>query len=416
MHYELTTLPGGLRVITEEMPSLRSVAVGCWVDTGSRDETPGEAGASHFLEHLLFKGSDRLSSREISERFDAMGAESNAFTSKDHTCFWARLLDDDLPEGMELLAEMLRHPAFRPSDIDAERQVVIEEINESEDDPSDVAFEAFTRSVFDGHPLAGPVLGSRDSITGMARDDIAGYWGRRYAAGSTVVALAGSLDHERAVKIVGEAFAGWDGEAGGHEHSPAELAPRVCITPRPTEQAHLVIGGRGFDRTDERRWPYEVLNLVLGGGMSSRLFTTIREDHGLAYSVFSFRSAYADTGAWGVYAATRPSNAHRVLDLVRAELSHVISEGITTEELLRAKGTMRGGLALAMEDANSRMVRLGRDELVGAEHLSVDERIARIEAVTLEDVHEVAREFLAGPRVIAAVGPFEEGDLDEHLR
>lgn len=416
MHYELTTLPGGLRVITEEMPSLRSVAVGCWVDTGSRDETAPEAGASHFLEHLLFKGSDRLSSREISERFDAMGAESNAFTSKDHTCFWARLLDDDLAEGMELLSEMLRNPAFRQHEINAEREVVIEEINESEDDPSDLAFESFTRSVFGGHPLADPVLGTRESITAMTRDDIAGYWRRRYGAGSTVVALAGSLEHERAVKVVGEAFAGWEGAAGGHEHSPAALTPNVAITHRPTEQAHLIIGGRGFDRTDERRWPYEVLNLVLGGGMSSRLFTTIREENGLAYSVFSFRASYADTGAWGVYAATRPSNADRVLDLIQSELAAVIRDGITSAELHRAKGAMRGGLALAMEDANSRMVRLGRDELVGAEHLSVDERIAQIEAVTLDDVHSVAATFLDAPRVIAAVGPFEDGALTEHLR
>ncbi len=415
MHYELTTLPGGLRVITEPMPSLRSVAIGCWVDTGSRDELPHEAGASHFLEHLLFKGSERFSSRDISERFDAMGAESNAFTSKDHTCFWARLLDDDLAEGVELLAEMLQAPAFRQHEIDAERDVVIEEINESEDDPADVAFEAFTRAVFEGHPLAAPVLGSRASILSMQREDIAGYWARRYAAGSTVVAMAGSLDHDRAVKIVSEAFSDWTGTAGGHEHSPAALTPAVSITHRPTEQAHLVIGGRGFDRTDERRWPYEVMNLVLGGGMSSRLFATIREEHGLAYSVFSFRAAYADTGAWGVYTATTPSKADRVLGLIRSELRRIVDAGITDAELERAKGAMRGGLALAMEDANSRMVRLGRDELVGGDHLSVDERIAKIESVTRSDVAAVAADFLDAPRVISAVGPFEEGALEDHL-
>jgi len=187
MHYDLTTLPNGLRVITEAMPSLRSVAVGCWVDTGTRDEDPNEAGASHFLEHLLFKGSEMLSAREISERFDAMGAESNAFTSKDHTCFWARLLDENLEEGLGILGEMLQRPAFRGNEIDAERHVVVEEINMSEDDPSDVAFEQFTRAVFAGHPLEEPVLGTRESILGMTRDDIAGYWKRRYGVGSTEI-------------------------------------------------------------------------------------------------------------------------------------------------------------------------------------------------------------------------------------
>jgi predicted Zn-dependent peptidase len=408
-------LDNGLRVITETMPGIRSVAVGCWIDTGTRDENANEAGASHFLEHLLFKGSDRLSAREISERFDAMGAESNAFTSKDHTCFWARLLDNDLPTGIDILGEMLQRPAFRLNELDAERDVVIEEINESEDDPSDVAFEEFTRGVFAGHPLEAPVLGTRESIRGMTRDDLFGYWKRRYGVGSTVVALAGSVRHAQAIDLVGEAFGEWSGEAVDHEHADCVVSNRVHVVRRDTEQAHLVIGGRGFHRADDRRWAYEVLNLVLGGGMSSRLFTTIREDRGLVYSVYSFRSTYADAGAWGVYAGTTPSKAETVLDLITAEIERVVAEGITAAELERAKGSVRGGLALAMEDANSRMVRLGRDEMIGAPHLSVDERIARIDSVTLDEVHAVAQDFLVGPRVLGAVGPFDEAELERHL-
>lgn len=412
MHYDLTVLPNGLRVITEEMPSLRSVAVGCWVDTGTRDERSNEAGASHFLEHLLFKGSERLSARSIAETFDAIGAESNAFTSKDFTCYWARLLDQDLPTAMDILSEMLQRPAFRQNEIDAERSVVIEEINMNEDDPSDVAFENFTQAVFEGHPLERPVLGTRESVNAMTRDDIAGYWSRRYTPGSTVVAMAGSVDHEQVVKLVDSVFGEWQGEAIDHEVAPSEPRPRVSLVERDTEQAHIVIGGSGIDRADERRWAFQVLHHVLGGGMSSRLFDEIREQRGLAYAIYSFRMAHADTGAWGVYVGTTPAHAATALELIQDELDKVVDEGITAEELERAKGSMRGGLALALEDANSRMVRLGRDELAEASHLSVDERLARLDAVSLDDVQQVAAEILTGTKVLGAVGPFTTADLE----
>ena len=415
VHYDLTSLPNGLKVITESVPGIRSVAVGCWVDTGTRDEQANEAGASHFLEHLLFKGSENLSSRAISERFDAMGAESNAFTSKDHTCFWARVLDADLPSGLGMIAEMLQRPAFRTNEIDAERQVVIEEINMSEDDPADTSFESFSAGIFENHPLEAPVLGTRESIRGMTRDDIHGYWKRRYGVGSTVVALAGSVTHTAAVDLVQELFGDWSGDSVDHEFAELAVTPKVRAVKRPTEQAHLVLGGAGIHRSDERRWALEILNHVLGGGMSSRLFTTIREDRGLAYAVYSFRAAYADAGAWGVYAGTTPDQAGTVLDLIHEEIDKVVEDGITVEEFERARGAMRGGLALAMEDANSRMVRLGRDEMIGAPHLSVDERIAKIEAVTRDEIAEVARTLLTGPKVLGAVGPFEAHELEGYL-
>jgi predicted Zn-dependent peptidase len=416
MHYDLSTLPNGLRVITEPMPSLRSVAVGCWIDTGTRDENSNEAGASHFLEHLLFKGSETLSARQISERFDAMGAESNAFTSKDHTCFWARLLDDDLEDGLGILAEMLQRPSFRNHEIDAERQVVIEEINMSEDDPGDVAFEEFTRAVFAGHPLESPVLGTKESIRGMTRDDIAGYWKRRYGVGSTVLALTGSVEHEQVVEMAGAAFGDWSGDGVDHEFALPEIQPVANVVSRDTEQAHVVIGGQGLDRADERRWAFEVMNHVLGGGMSSRLFTTIREERGLVYTVYSFRASYADTGAWGVYAGTTPDQVGTVLDLIHVELEKMVVDGITDQELERARGAMRGSLALASEDPNSRMIRLGRDELIGSPHLSVGERLAKVEAVTPDDIRAVAQSLLTGPKVIGAVGPFGAADVEAYLR
>jgi predicted Zn-dependent peptidase len=413
MHYRLTTVSNGLRVITEAMPSVRSVAVGCWVDTGTRDEALTEAGASHFLEHLLFKGSDRYSARHIAETFDAIGADSNAFTSKDHTCFWARLLDRDLPVGMDLLAEMLQRPAFRLNEIDAERQVVIEEINMNDDDPADVAFEEFSQAVYSGHPLEAPVLGTRDSIRAMSRDDLHGYWQRRYGLGSTVVAMSGSVEHEYAVELVENLFGRWMGDGVDHRFEELTVKPQVRLVKRETEQAHLIIGTKGIDRADDRRFAFDVMNHVLGGGMSSRLFTTIREDRGLAYAVYSFRNSHADTGAWGVYVGTTPSQAALCLDLIAEEIARICTEGITEEELVRAKGSLGGGLALAMEDPNSRMVRLGRDELAGAPHLSIDERLARLESVSLEAVKEVAAAVLTGHKVMGVVGPFATGDLDK---
>lgn len=414
MHFDLTTLPTGLRVITERVAGVRSAAVGCWVDTGTRDEADSEAGASHFLEHLLFKGSEQLSAREISERFDAMGAQSNAFTSKDYTCYWARLLDDDLAEGIELLAEMLQRPAFRSEEIDSERQVVIEEINMNDDDPGDLAHEEFFQAVFAGHPLERPVLGTRQSVAAMTRDDLAGYWTRRYQAGSTVLAVAGSVDHAEVVELASRYFGTW-GDEVGHELAALHPRPHIRVVNRSTEQAHLVIGGSGLLRGDDRRFAFEVLNHVLGGGLSSRLFRVIREERGLAYAVYSFRAPYADAGAWGVYAGTTPSQAMPVLELIRHEINGLISGGVTADELDRAKGNMRGGLALALEDPNSRMIRLGRDELTRMEHLSVDEKIHRIEAVTASEVQEVAETILNGTKVMGAVGPFDGVEFEEFL-
>lgn len=416
VHYDFTTLPNGLRVITESMPSLRSVALGCWIDTGTRDENANEAGVSHFLEHLLFKGSEKLSAREVNETLDSIGADSNAFTSKETTCYWARLLDQDLAVGLDILSEIIQRPAFRVHEIDSERQVVVEEINMNEDDPTDVAFENFSTAVFANHPLEAPVLGTRESIRAMTRDDIDGYWKRRYGAGSVVIAAAGSVDHDAVVDMVAERFGDWSGGTLEHDESEVSVVPRVNVTRRETEQAHLILGGPGLRRSDERRFALEVLNHVMGSGMSSRLFREVREERGLAYAVFGFKLGYADNGAWGVHVGTTPHQTDTALTVIRDELDKVVKEGITSEELERAKGSMRGGLALSLEDSNSRMVRLGRDELAGMPHLSVDERLERLDAVDLDMVKSVAAEVYGDPiRVMGAVGPFDEGDLDKYL-
>lgn len=413
--YDLTTLPNGLRVITEQMPGIRSAAIGCWVDTGTRDELPNEAGASHFLEHLLFKGSEDLSAREISETFDAIGAQSNAFTTKEQTCFWTRLLDEEMETGMRLLGEMLQRPAFRDAEIDSERQVVIEELLMSEDDPDDTVFETFSETFFQGHPLERPILGTRESITGMTGADISGYWKRRYTAGSTAVAIVSSFPHEKVLAQVEQYFGTWGGDELAHEFQPLALISGVKVVERDTEQAHVVLGGELFARDDERRWAFEIGNHVLGGGMSSRLFQKIREERGLVYSVYSFGMPFADTGAWGIYAGTSPDQLSDVMELIEAELAYILANGITPDELRRAKGSVRGSIALSTEDANSRMSRLGRQLITGGELLSTGERIAKIEAVTLDDVLSVLTDVLPGPRVMTGVGPFDAGRLEGYV-
>jgi predicted Zn-dependent peptidase len=416
MHYDLTTLPNGLRIITQNMPSVRSVAIGCWVDAGSRDEEPVEAGASHFLEHLLFKGSERLPAHAISEALDAVGARNNAFTSKEYTCYWARLRSADLPLAVDILGEMLQRPAFRQHEIDSERHVVLEEINMNEDDPTDVAHEQFVAALWGGHPLAPPILGTKESITDMTRDSIHNYWNRRYTPRSTVVAAVGDLDHDALVALVADHMADWSGPALDRVSVTPAIGPTVRVTRRDTEQSHIVFGSEGLSRGDDRRFAMTVATHVLGGGMSSRLFREIREERGLAYAVHAFRMPFLDTGAAAIYSGTTPSQTFEVLKLIKVELDKVMADGITNEELERAKGNIKGSLALSLEDTNGRMTQLGHQELTGVEHLSVDETVARIEALTQQDILDAAREVFSGPYVIGLVGPFEEDEFKEFVR
>jgi predicted Zn-dependent peptidase len=414
MEHELTTLPNGLRVITHNMPTTRSIAVGCWVDTGSRDEFGAEAGASHFLEHLLFKGSENWSARQISEAFDGIGARHNAFTSKEYTCFWTRMRDEDLPLGLDVLGEMIQRPAFRQSEIDSERNVVLEEINMNEDDPTDVAHELFITALWESHPLAPPILGTPDSISSMTRDTIHDYWARRYTPHSTVVSVAGHLP-EDIVEQVALRFGSWTGEPTDRSLIEPTMSSSVHVRSKDTEQAHLVFGSPSIARNDERKYALMLADHILGGGMSSRLFHEIRETRGLAYAVHSFRLPFAETGASAIYVGTTPSQTAEVLQLVRTEIDGLIADGLTLEELDRAKGHVKGALALGLEDALSRMNRIGRTELTGMEHLTVDETVELISAVTLDEVLDAAKIAYSGPYVLGAVGPFGVDDLQEFV-
>ncbi|MCL6537593.1 MAG: insulinase family protein [Acidothermus sp.] len=416
-----TVLPGGLRVITETMPTVRSVAIGVWVGVGSRDESPELAGSSHYLEHLLFKGTAKRSALDISAALDAVGGELNAFTTKEYTCFYARVLDRDLPLAVDVLVDMMTSSLLRPADVEAERGVILEEIAMRDDDPGDAVHDLFAEVLFGDTPLGRPVLGTVQSITALPRDAIEAYYRRWYRPPHMVVAAAGRLDHDRLVEQVTTAFGPFlSGEGQPAPPRVGGVPPQsrlgaVSVAERPTEQAHFVLGMPALARTDKRRVALGVLNGALGGGMSSRLFQEIREKRGLAYSVYSYAAHHAETGIFGVYAGCQPSRAREVLDLCREQLAAVVRHGLTAEELARGKGQLAGSLVLGLEDTGSRMSRLGKAELVYGELPTVDELLARIDAVTADDVREVAERVLAVPPTLAVIGPFAGNDFDEVL-
>jgi predicted Zn-dependent peptidase len=413
-----TVLSSGLRVLTEVLPGVRSAAIGVWVGVGSRDESVAEAGASHYLEHLLFKGTPRRSAWDISATLEAVGGDLNAFTGHEYTCYYARVLDADLPLAVDVLSDMVLESLIRDEDVDAERGVVLEEIAMHDDDPGDAVHDVFATALLGSGPLGRPILGSVESIESMPRDRLNDYYRTRYAAPSTVIAVSGAIDHDEVVRGVLDAFAR-AGEQPDADPAPARIGPslpypggRTTVATRQTEQAHVVLGTAGLARTDPRRPALTLLSTALGEGMSSRLFQEIREKRGLAYSVYSFTSAFADTGMVGVYAGCAPRRVEEVLGLCRAELAAAAERGLTDEELVRAKGQNRGSLVLGLEDPLSRMSRLAKAELVYGELPPVDELLARYNRVTGDQVREVAAELLGGPLVLGAVGPFDESLLE----
>ncbi len=412
-----TVLPGGIRVVTEGVAGVRSVSFGVWVGVGSRDESPALAGATHYLEHLLFKGTQRRDAFEISSVVEAVGGELNAFTAKEYTCYYARVLDRDLPLAVDVVADMVTSSLVTAGDVESERLVVLEEIAMHDDEPGDVVHDLLAQGFWQSARVGRPILGTSESIKALSRAAVNGWYRRRYRPERIVVAAAGSVDHRRLVSLVRGAFgrAGFlDGDVGPEPPRIGGRRPRprpgVHVLHRPIEQANLALGLPGISRTDERRWALGVLNGALGGGMSSRLFQEVREKRGLAYSVYSYLSQYADTGLVGVYVGCLPDKVEQVLGLVREQLADVAAHGISDDELARGKGQLRGGLVLGLEDTGSRMSRIAKAELVYGELPSVNQVLADIDAVTFDDVRAVAAELLVGDPTLAAVGPFEDAD------
>ncbi len=407
-----TVLPGGLRVVTEHVPGVRSAAVGVFCQVGSRDEGDALNGASHFLEHLLFKGTPTRSAMDISTALDEVGGEFNAYTAREYTCYHARVLDEDLPVALDVLGDMITSSLVTAEDVEAEREVILDEIAMHDDDPDDVVHNLFAETAWAGTPLARPIAGTADSIRALTRDQVDDYYRTHYRAATTVLAVAGNVEHDDVVERARRAF----GRQGFLDGDEEPVPPRIAATPRPLlpgdvrasrpfEQVNVVLGVQGLTRSDPRRYALGVLNAGLGGGSSSRLFQEVRERRGLAYSVYSFGLGYSDAGMTGVAAGSLPGKAEEVLTVVRAELERVAADGLDADEVRRGKGQMRGGLVLSLEDTGSRMTRIGEAQLFQPRLRPVDEVLELIEAVTVEDVHALARELFAQPQTLATVGP-----------
>jgi predicted Zn-dependent peptidase len=413
-----TVLPNGMRVLTEAIPAMRSVSFGIWVGVGSRDETGPLAGVSHFLEHLLFKGTRRRTALDISAELEAVGGETNAFTTKEYTCYYARVLDEDLPLAVDVITDLVADSVLDEADVETERGVILEEIAMHDDEPGDLAHDLFYEALFGDHPLGRPISGTVASISAMTRTQVLEFYRDRYVAPQLIVTAAGNLDHDTVVAAVREGFARVDRFSAAATpfglraaDSPATTRQDVRVHNKDTEQANLLLGCPAPARLDERRFALGVLNNALGGGMSSRLFQEIREKRGLAYSVYSYTSQYADAGVFGVYAGCAPGKADEVLSLVREELAKVAADGITEQEIVRGKGMLKGSLVLGLEDTGSRMTQLGKGELLYGEPLTADDLLRRIESVTDDQVRSVASQLLTQPMSLAVVGPFSDHDF-----
>ncbi|MDA3026873.1 MAG: pitrilysin family protein [Actinomycetota bacterium] len=417
-----TILPSGLKIITETVPTVRSAAVGYWVATGSRDEDIPEAGAAHFLEHLLFKGTPTRTAMEISSSLEAVGGDMNAFTTQEYTCFHAKVLDRDMKLVIDTLSDMLTSSNVTNEDVDQERNVVLEEISMHEDEPNELAYDNWSQTLLGDQPIGRPIIGTRKSITEMTRTQVYGFFKKYYSPERTIISIAGNIDHDVAVKMIVDSLKGTDWDKSGVK----PLEPRtskplptvgsgIKIVKKDTEQAHIVWGVPGLDRHDEKRYIIAVLSAAVGGGMSSRLFQEIREKRGLVYTVYSFAHHYTGTGIFGVYAGTTKEKVNEVVEIIKKELADVAANGITEEELERGKGALRGGLVLGLEETNARMTRIAKGELLYGEYMSLDDTLSKIDAVSIEDIKALAAQLFTQKALLCVVGSFNDQDQFKDL-
>ena len=413
--YLLTTLDGGTRVVTEPLPAVRSVAIGLWIGTGSRDEDDAHAGVSHFLEHLLFKGTASYSALDIAETFDTFGGELNAATARDYTVVYARVLDEHLETALDVMTDMVFAPSL--ADLDSEREVVLEEIAMVDDTPQELIFDLVTQAVFGRHPLGRPVLGSAEVISSVSRRSLGAFHRRRYRPDNVVVAAAGSVDHDRLVKLIEAMSAKAGASATGKPRARAPFVapprPSLIFQPKQTEQYHVCLSAPGIARSDRRRFTASILDGILGGSASSRLFQEIREKRGLAYAVYTFSSQYADTGQIGVYVGTREENIAECVRIVAEQIGELAEHGPAPDELARAKENLKTRIMLSMEATSNRMSRLGKSLITDSELLDFDRILAEIEAVEADSVAQLAEVVLHPDAFsVAAIGPSREKLLE----
>lgn len=412
--YRKLVLDNGVRVVTERMPTLKSVTVGVWVNTGSRDEQPSQAGYSHFIEHMLFKGTRKRSSSEISREIDVLGGEMNAFTSRETTTYYVKVLDQQLEQALELLSDLFHHSCFAPKEIEKEKQVVLEEIRMVQDDPEDLVQELHMGQVLGRHPLGRSILGREKTIRGLQRQDLLNYIEARYDPGQTVISIAGNFEQAKLDPLVARYFGKSRAARATHTNGrrPPDVHGGVLLKKKRLEQVHLCLGLKGVAAGHQDRYALYALNSVLGGSVSSRLFQEVREKRGLVYSIYSFLSGYSDGGMITVYAATRPKEVDRVVDLACREIRQIGIKGVERKELERAKTQMKGSLMLSLESSHSRMNKLAKDELTYGKHTSLDHMLAHIDRVNVEQVFDVSRQyFKLDALAITGLGPLASRSL-----
>ncbi len=410
--YRKSTLASGVRVITESMPYVRSATLGIWADVGSAAERPEQRGISHLVEHMLFKGTQRRSAREIAETMDGVGGNLNAFTDKEATCYYAKVIDHHVPLAVDVLADMFLHSVFDPSELRKEQKVVLEEIRMYDDSPDEMVHDLFTRTMWSGSHLGEPTIGYAETVSALSSDDLRAHMRLRYAPNTVVFSAAGNVEHDAFVALVEQAFAGYSGVGESPTPDRPLHTPATIVKTKDTEQAYVLLGTRGLSVRDERRYTLSVLDTILGGGMSSRLFQEVREKRGLAYSVYSFQQGYRDAGLFGVSAGTSPDSVQECVDVVVAELEKMSAHGPTDAEMTLAKEHLKGSLTLSLESSSGRMMRLGRSEFNFGETVAIEEIERRFNAVTRDDVLALARELFAPSSIgLCVLGPLDAGSI-----
>ena len=414
--YCKSVLPNGIRLITERMPHVRSVAVGVWVETGSRHESENRGGMSHLIEHLVFKGTATRTAEDIARTMDSVGGQMDAFTTKEHTCFYVQVLDEHLPLAVSLLTDILRHPLFNADELEREKSVVLQEIKMVEDTPDDVIHDLFAAQVWQGHPLGRPILGTREAVTGFGREAIFGHFTEEYVPPRIIIAVAGNLVHNEVLELFGSGFNGFARGALPHQDARPALTPSVNIVHKSLEQVHVVMGFPGLPHAARERYALFLLNDVIGGSMSSRLFQEIRERQGLVYSIHSGAQAFLDTGVLYLYAATDAGNFSKVLKSILKEIRELKKSGITEEELKRAKDHLKGSLMLSLESTSSRMNRLAKQEMHLGSFLTMDAMLAAIQNVRHEEVQALVSELLDEDQLaLTTLGPLDRRNLPREL-